>query len=269
MKTFLQGRESGRTGTKFLYLTILVICLVVAIALALSSGKRSEFENVELRSRLRDAREARIADLEDYVKVGAFPHNHDIEGERVPYLIDRHGRLCAVAYLFASSNIKNFNYQEFINYNNRSIGPVSVGLFVSPNETAEQVEKRKDLLAKQTKEQRVLAEKLLSLALGNNQIRVMEVKVGGLMDWILASGLTIEECALIQPSYSYLSCNDCLAGSGDTDHGVTFGQPTQQAVATKESENRRIRNHLNAVINQLRRDTELSLNQAMARYENK
>jgi hypothetical protein len=38
----------------------------------------------------------------------------------------------------------------------------------------------------------------------NNTVRVSDVKSGPLVDWILSSGLTQEECARIQPSYEFM-----------------------------------------------------------------
>ena len=51
----------------------------------------------------RAARAARIAELRAYRERGVFPHNHDFAGERVPYFVDEHGTLCAMAHLIAES----------------------------------------------------------------------------------------------------------------------------------------------------------------------
>ena len=51
----------------------------------------------------RAARAARIAELRAYRERGVFPHNHDFAGERVPYFVDEHGTLCAMAHLIAQS----------------------------------------------------------------------------------------------------------------------------------------------------------------------
>ena len=71
-----------------------------------------------------------------------------------------------------------------------------------------------------------------------NQVRVMEVKEGPLVDWIAASGLTQEECALIQPGYDPLD-----------------GRRQQE----------RVRRHLRGVLTTLRQDTHRSLEIACRR----
>lgn len=49
------------------------------------------------------ARARHIRVLREYREAGVFPHNHDFPGERVPYLVDEHGTLCAMAYLISRS----------------------------------------------------------------------------------------------------------------------------------------------------------------------
>jgi hypothetical protein len=56
-----------------------------------------------LRMAQREARGRLILALERYRDGGIFPHNHDFPGERVPYFRDRHGTLCAMAYLVATT----------------------------------------------------------------------------------------------------------------------------------------------------------------------
>lgn len=51
----------------------------------------------------RAARAHHIRVLREYRERGVFPHNHDFPGERVPYFVDEHGTLCAVAYLISRS----------------------------------------------------------------------------------------------------------------------------------------------------------------------
>lgn len=51
----------------------------------------------------REARAGHIANLREYREAGVFPHNHDFPGERVPYFVDEHGTLCAMAYLIFRS----------------------------------------------------------------------------------------------------------------------------------------------------------------------
>lgn len=105
---------------------------------------------------------------------------------------------------------------------------------------------------------------------------------GPLMEWVLNSGLTLEECALIQPSYSFLSCNDCLPRSEEAQDGtynrppgetetthrlgaVTFGRPTSESEEIAKADQTRIRKHLGVVIEKLRADTEGSLDLAVKR----
>jgi hypothetical protein len=49
------------------------------------------------------ARGEQIARLHEYRVRGVFPHNHDFPGKGVPYFVDRHGTLCAMAYLIDAS----------------------------------------------------------------------------------------------------------------------------------------------------------------------
>jgi hypothetical protein len=49
------------------------------------------------------ARGEQIARLHEYRVRGVFPHNHDFPGKVVPYFVDRHGTLCAMAYLIDAS----------------------------------------------------------------------------------------------------------------------------------------------------------------------
>lgn len=51
----------------------------------------------------REARARHVRVLREYRERGIFPHNHDFRGERRPYFVDRHGTLCAMAYLIARS----------------------------------------------------------------------------------------------------------------------------------------------------------------------
>jgi hypothetical protein len=51
----------------------------------------------------RRARSEHIRRLHSYAERRVYPHNHDFEGGRRPYFVDRHGTLCAMAYLIAAS----------------------------------------------------------------------------------------------------------------------------------------------------------------------
>ena len=44
-----------------------------------------------------------IERLSVYWHAGKFPHNHDFADQRRPYFVDRHGTLCAMAYLINAS----------------------------------------------------------------------------------------------------------------------------------------------------------------------
>jgi hypothetical protein len=55
----------------------------------------------------RQARAGHIRVLGEYRERGIFPHNHDFAGERVPYFVDEHGTLCAMAYLISRSGAKD------------------------------------------------------------------------------------------------------------------------------------------------------------------
>lgn len=48
-----------------------------------------------------------------------------------------------------------------------------------------------------------LVEDVRKVAARNNRVRIMDVQDGPVAKWIAGSGLTQEECALIQPSYEF------------------------------------------------------------------
>ncbi len=199
------------------------------------------------------ARRARgIAELQTYAAAGDFPHNHDVGGERVPYLLDRHGRLCAVAYLMASSSFGGgFDHDVFASLNDRAFtGDMS--RFDSTDEGAPN-----------TKRYRTVSALLKELARVDNQVRVADVRDGPLLRWILVSGFTQEECALIQPTYTYLACDDCDPGS--EQRPVSFGSPTAAALEVQAVDRERIRGHLTSVVSTLRAATEESLARCLDR----
>lgn len=51
----------------------------------------------------RTARETTLEWLDEYRQRGLFPHNHVVEGRRVPVFVDPHGTPCAVGYLMLRS----------------------------------------------------------------------------------------------------------------------------------------------------------------------
>lgn len=85
----------------------------------------------------------------------------------------------------------------------------------------------------------------------NNHVRIGNVLQGPLIDWILFSGLTQEECALIQPTYR--GPDGKLRGPG-----CRLNRPT---------EHERLAMHFRSVIAQLERDTPKSLALAFERLQ--
>jgi hypothetical protein len=271
----------------------------------------------QLRQQLAQAREQRLADLEVYIKHGEFPHNHDFRGERVPYLVDRHGRLCAVAYLFSASQVEDFKYFIFIMVNNvadRPPNPSIIGSFAralsqddgpatdvqsrlgkfylevpcedelqlrrileqSPEakspDVAQKIEERLCELAAQRADtirmcvkHRAWFQSLPNLVGIDNHVRVKHLKPGPLWDWILTSGLTREECAMIQPSYSYLyvACDHCVPGS----EARTEQLEGSDYYRMLRSEQERVRSHLTGVLRKLRETSDRSLDLATRRLQ--
>ena len=67
------------------------------------------------------ARQERIQRLREYRLAGRFPHNHQFPGRRVPYFVDQHGTLCAMAYLIASSGARDLVDQVARSANNATV----------------------------------------------------------------------------------------------------------------------------------------------------
>ncbi|MCA8957885.1 MAG: HEAT repeat domain-containing protein [Planctomycetes bacterium] len=80
-----------------------------------------------------------------------------------------------------------------------------------------------------------------AIAAADNHVKVMDVRSGPLVDWVLASGLTQEECAQVQPTYEFYFYRH-------------------------DKERRRIQAHLTAVEARLRARTAASLAVALRRY---
>ncbi len=284
----------------------------------------------QLRQQLAQARERRLADLESYIKQGQFPHNHDFEGEQVPYLVDRHGRLCAVAYLFSASQVEDFDYstftlvnqeavrspnasygerpeQSFARYFSHDDGPASelqsrlekqyyeseASSEAMLRKTLTQLQERKSqAMAQHIEEQlrelearradgsdaraaidairkcgkhRAWFQSLPNLAGTDNHVRVKQLKPGPLVDWILTSGLTREECAMIQPSYSYLevACDHCVPGSEARLRQLEGADYYRMIL----SEQGRVRAHLTGVLKKLRETSDHSLDLATRRLQ--
>lgn len=89
------------------------------------------------------------------------------------------------------------------------------------------------------------------IAAGNNLVKLHEVKDGPVVEWIKHSGLTKEECELIQPSYE----------------GWPDREPRRpiDVVDTRESGIKHIRARLEAVARKLRKDTAASMELALSR----
>ncbi len=89
-----------------------------------------------------------------------------------------------------------------------------------------------------------LGEVVAAIAKADNQVRVADVKDGALIDWVLRSGLTQAECALIQPTYEHLE---------------------RERKRKLEEERLRIQAHLLSVEERLRVDSPRSLATALRR----
>lgn len=82
------------------------------------------------------ARMKQIERLRSYARRGVYPHNHDFSGQHRPYFADRHGTLCAMAYLIAESGRRDIvdlvararnNATVFELAADKVIGPVLTG----------------------------------------------------------------------------------------------------------------------------------------------
>jgi hypothetical protein len=206
---------------------------------------------------LRHRRAKHLRRLKSYAALGAFPHNHDFEGERRPYLMDRHGRLCAVGYLIAAATVgDDFDYALFMGLN-----------YTATRESSAMTPMRSPPAPDPRATTHSVASALFQkLAAENNHIRVRDVKGGPILKLILGSGLTQEECALIQPGYSYLQCEGCLPGS-ESGGGAAFGHPTPDSVVAAEKDKVRIRAHLTKVLATLEGQTDASLATALGRLK--
>lgn len=69
----------------------------------------------------RRARARNLVALHAYWVRGVFPHNHDFPNRRVPYFVDRHGTLCAMAYLIERSGAGDLVHRVAASYNNARI----------------------------------------------------------------------------------------------------------------------------------------------------
>jgi hypothetical protein len=108
-------------------------------------------------------------------------------------------------------------------------------------------------------------QKLPNLAGKDNHVRVKRLRPGPLWDWILSSGLTREECALIQPSYSYLevACDHCVPGSEVRRERIEGSDYYRMLLSERE----RVRSHLTGVLRTLRETNDQSLDLATRRLQ--
>jgi hypothetical protein len=176
---------------------------VVALSDLPQAASPPDSGRAEVYRELYDLRMARIADLEKYAAVGAFPVNHTAV-EFTPVFVDGYGVACAVGHLMRCSGAT------------------------------------------------ALVDKI---AAENNLIKLHEVTEGPAVEWMLRSGLTREECELIQPEYH--------GWGGDDDEYPR--EPRLHERATAATAILFIRSHLEGVARKLRKDTPVSLEVALQR----
>ena len=93
-----------------------------------------------------------------------------------------------------------------------------------------------------------------NISAANNNIYIEEIESGPALDWILFSGLTREECAVIQPSYRWRD-----------PPPIRRPPPVEPPHPEQET----LRQHFVLVERRLRGETEMSLRVAMARIESR
>lgn len=237
-----------------------ILTMAAVLSAAAANAVEDGTNDAKFMAALTQERERRIADLHGYAEEGIFPHNHGHAGERVPYFMDRHGRLCAVGFLIAKSMAgAEWDYRFFMN--RKDVARSWEGRGMSMPGDKERKER--------AEERRLRFGKLLGffdeVAKTNNNIRVKDVKDGPVLDWILSSGLTQEEAAIIQPGYTYLACDACLPGSEAKKK--SFGKPTEDAKRVEAEDQTRIRAHLAKVEKMLRASSAESLKTCAARLK--
>ncbi len=99
-----------------------------------------------------------------------------------------------------------------------------------------------------------------AIALENNTVRMGEVVSGPLFDWILRSGLTLEEVGLIQlPDSRIGGGEDIIYRPGE------LPQPVLPTIVPASYEKKRITDHIIMVERRLQKDSKSSLKLALAR----
>jgi len=71
------------------------------------------------------ARQEQIGRLREYRLAGTFPHNHQFPNRRIPYFMDEHGTLCAMAYLIACSGGRDLVDQVARHANNARVAELA------------------------------------------------------------------------------------------------------------------------------------------------
>jgi hypothetical protein len=96
----------------------------------------------------------------------------------------------------------------------------------------------------------------------NNRVKIMDITDGPVRDWILTSGLTQEECALIQPSYP---CDPPLTKAEAEAERQRMARELEALRLWLLAEVDRLRQHLSGVLRKLEADTDASLDLALER----
>jgi hypothetical protein len=81
-----------------------------------------------LTTKQRAARDGHIRVLREYRERGLYPHNHDFAGEQVPYFVDEHGTLCAMAYLISRSGREDLVEKIAASRNNARIAELAADI---------------------------------------------------------------------------------------------------------------------------------------------
>lgn len=140
-----------RTATAFLLTAVLTAAILSVAMRPVRSAVRPGNEAARIQSHLagaehelrsadvralspvqRLARREQIARLHEYRLRGTFPHNHDFEGGRAPYFADRHGTLCAMAYLIEASGRSDIVNAVSVRSNNARVTELAADPVLGP-----------------------------------------------------------------------------------------------------------------------------------------
>ena len=89
-----------------------------------------------LTSEQRSARRQHLARLEAYRRRGAFPHNHESPGKRVPCFVDRHGTRDIIAHLMESSGQRELVRRVSATRNNATVRELVADSKIGPDFTS-------------------------------------------------------------------------------------------------------------------------------------